>query len=437
MKKRILFFGAFVAVICSYAQEKNCATPSDFGTTYVTKGGSVRIPVTINNTGSNIIKSIGYVITRDGVESGQKSASTGNIAVGESGQVNIVFQADSEARKSRQTITITKVNSTANTSEEKSATGSIVTILEKPKVVPVVEEFTGTWCGWCPIGFDGMERAHETFGDKAALIAIHYSDPMQVSDFSDIVGRASSFPSALIGRGAESFYPSASELKKQINQEIQNKVAPASMQVSAEWTSATQRIIKIVTKTKFVYSDDNANLAIAYALTEDGMTGTESNWAQSNYLSGNSNYASSLPFWYKASSNVFVEFNHVGVAAWEIANGIDGSVNPVVQAGDVQEYTYKANIGSNTLIQDKSRLKVIAMLIDRDSGTIVNAAQTTITDYATGVQGLTTDGNTTSHHGGEIYDLNGRRVGNGQLKMDNGQLKPGIYIVNGKKVMVK
>ncbi|MBO7068201.1 MAG: hypothetical protein J6W52_05925 [Bacteroidaceae bacterium] len=36
---------------------------------------------------------------------------------------------------------------------------------------------------------------------------------------------------------------------------------------------------------------------------------------------------------------------------------------------------------------------------------------------------------------GAIYNLAGQRVGNGKLKIDNGQLKPGIYIVNGKKVL--
>ena len=37
------------------------------------------------------------------------------------------------------------------------------------------------------------------------------------------------------------------------------------------------------------------------------------------------------------------------------------------------------------------------------------------------------------------YDIQGHCVadGNGQLKMDNGQLKSGIYIVNGKKILVK
>ena len=36
-----------------------------------------------------------------------------------------------------------------------------------------------------------------------------------------------------------------------------------------------------------------------------------------------------------------------------------------------------------------------------------------------------------------VYDLQGRCVSNGQLTIDNGQLKPGLYIINGKKVFIK
>ena len=36
----------------------------------------------------------------------------------------------------------------------------------------------------------------------------------------------------------------------------------------------------------------------------------------------------------------------------------------------------------------------------------------------------------------KLYDLSGRRVGNGQLTIDNGQLKPGIYIIGRKKLIV-
>ena len=38
---------------------------------------------------------------------------------------------------------------------------------------------------------------------------------------------------------------------------------------------------------------------------------------------------------------------------------------------------------------------------------------------------------------GQWYDLSGRRIGDGQWKMDNGQLPRGVYIRDGKKVMVK
>ena len=44
---------------------------------------------------------------------------------------------------------------------------------------------------------------------------------------------------------------------------------------------------------------------------------------------------------------------------------------------------------------------------------------------------------TPSRNGGEIYDLNGQRVGVANGKWDNGQLRSGIYIVGGKVVLVK
>ena len=36
-----------------------------------------------------------------------------------------------------------------------------------------------------------------------------------------------------------------------------------------------------------------------------------------------------------------------------------------------------------------------------------------------------------------IYNIGGQRVDNGQRTMDNGQLSKGLYIVRGKKVVVK
>ena len=425
MKRILLLLSAIMMAVCSFAQAKLSATPLSFGNNFVFMGETIKVPISVTNTGTSTIGKLTYTLIRDGEEVASKNALV-TIGAGITASISISFKADTEARKSPCTITITGVNGKPNESEEKTASGNIITITEKPVVVPVVEEFTGTWCGYCPVGFDGMEYAHETFGDKVALIAIHTGDVMQVNELNNLANRIDGVPSAIMDLGESVFYPSNSELKNQINNQIQNKIAAASIQVAAAWTSSAKKYINITTKTNFIYSDDNANYAIAYALTEDGMHGTGSDWAQANYLSNNANYANSNPFWYKSPNPVTgVKFNHVGVAAWGVETGIDGSVPSSVVAGEDQEYTYRADISNNKLIQDKGNLKVIVMLIDRNTGTIVNAAQGPIEAYnPTGLIGVE---NGPSRNGEEVYDLSGRRV--------DSKLGKGLYIVNGKKVL--
>ncbi len=425
MKKTITLFVALLAAFCGYAQDKNSARPSNFGTTIVLKGKTVKVPITITNTGTNVINNLMYELTSDGGNLEKKLVKFDPaIKSGEKGRVTLTFKADEECRKSEKVFTITRLNSVANASEQKSTTGTIVTILEKPVVTPLIEEYTGTWCGWCPVGFDGMERTHETYGEKVSLIAIHRGDVMESNEFQNLIKRVGGYPSAFIDRGDEDIYPSAGELKKQINNDINNKIAAGTIQVSASWANAAKSTIMIDTKTSFVYSDDNANYGIGFVLTQDGMKGSGSSWAQANNLSGNGSYAS-IPFWYNAPSKVTgVEFNHVGVAAWGLENGMKGSVSPVFQACEELQYSYNASIAGKTLIQNKNKLNVIALLMDRSTGAIVNTAQTTIDDYnPTGIMGIQ------GVQGGQeiIYDLSGRKV--------NSLTKKGLYIVNGRKVI--
>jgi hypothetical protein len=426
MMKHITLFVALFMACCCYAQEKYSAYPSDFGANFVMKGKTVDVPVTITNTGSKDITSILYILTSDGETDRQQQVKLSTpIKSGKSGQITITFKASSEARKSVKTITISRLNMLANKSEQQTATGSIITLEEKPVVTPLVEEFTGTWCGWCPVGFDGMERAHEEFGNRAVLIAIHRGDVMQAEEFQNLVERVDGFPSAIIDRKEGDFYPAASDLKKQINNEIKDRVTAGTIEVNASWTSKAKTAIKITTKTKFVYADDNANYAIGYALTEDGMKGSGSDWAQNNNLSQNPSYKN-IDFWYNAPSRVTgVEFNHVGVAAWGLEEGINGSVSRSFQKDEELFYSYTANISGKKLIQNKNKLNVIALLINRTTGAIVNAAETTaIDDYTTAIEDIEDSVKNTDN---TVYDLSGRKVQKPQK---------GIYIINGKKVAV-
>ena len=402
------------------------ATPLDFGTSYVLKGGTATVPVDIYNSGKEPISSISYTIATNGTESAEQSVNVDKIPFAATGTAYIPFPSDADARKYSKTLTISKVNGSANQSSKKTASGNLITISEKPAVMPVVEEFTGTWCGYCPYGFVGMEKTREAYGDKVALIAVHKGDVMEIIDYAAI-DSPSGYPGARINREYD-LYPSAYNLRYYLDYILENYVSIASIEAIAAWTGPEMTAIKLDTKTKFVYSDENGQYGLAYVLVEDGLTGSGSGWRQANYLSGDSG-DSDMQFWYNAGSSVSgLEFNHVPVAAWKVKNGIDGSVSPNIVDGAIQDFSYELNISNKNLIQDKSKLKVIVMLIDRSTGYIINAAQTSIND-ATAIHHENMEEATITSR----YTMDGRAIKNPQKGLNIIRMSDGTI----RKVLVK
>ena len=259
-------------------------------------------------------------------------------------------------------------------------TAATASAQSEPAVMPVVEFFTGTWGGWCPVGIEAMSQARQTYGDKVVLISVHYADPMQASDY-DVINQQlqNGYPTTRINRGSE-FYPKPDDVKDAISQSL-NVTTKATIKAEAVWTDNQQTAISITTNTQFCYSDNNGNYGIAFVLLEDGMTGTEDAWAQTNNLSEMSAYQS-YEFWYNAPRKVSgLEYNDVAVAAWGIENGLDGSVKSSFKDGEMMKYSFNADIWSNSLIQDKNKLKVVAMLINRADGEIINATQVEIEKF--------------------------------------------------------
>lgn len=409
----------------------NCVSVADFGETMILMGKSKSIPITITNRGANDVKSIAYTITSEDGETSEEGKKTFT-AIGNnvSKTFNISFDADKKAVKSQRTFTVTTVNDEPNTSSVSSGTGFIITLKEEKQVTPVIEEFTGTWCGWCPRGIVGMEKVHEEYGDKVVQIAAHSggSDPMQISAYSSIVNTyCDGYPGSITDRQFEAD-PSFSGLKSALNQAF-NRVAPAAIELYAEWASEEQKAVVFNTTTSFAYSGYNNQYAIAFVLVEDGLKGTGSNWAQQNYYSGQSG-SDDMSWWYKQGSSVTgIEFNHVAVAGWNVQNGVNNSVNPNFDPDIPQEFSYTGSISSNSLIQDKRKLKAIAILIDRSTGKIVNAAQSEIADFATAVNSVTSNSDIPE----ACYSLDGRKLPNFQKGINIIRMTDGTV----KKVLVK
>ena len=359
-------------------------TNKNLGTHNYQVGDEAVLPVTIKNKGENNITSVSYTITSNNDPSTATPEVTvpiNNIENGATATFDVSFDTSEPLRDTR-TVTITKVNGQPNDAPAADcvASGNFTVVSFLFTRVPVIEEFTGTWCGWCPRGFVGMETAHEKYGDQVVLIAAHNGDPMVTSDYNPVMNTVSGFPDARANRATD-FDPNPDAIQSSIDQSML-EVPVGMVQVTAQWNDEEMKTIKMDATSKFAFAEENTNYGIAFVLTEDGMKGTSSSWAQSNYYSGQSGYPSYMDWWCSQGSKVTgLEYNFVAVAAWQIASGFSGSVPTSFEAGEVMPFSYTADISTKTLIQDKSKLKVAALLIDRGANKIINAWQTTIYPY--------------------------------------------------------
>lgn len=400
----------------------NSVKADDFGTAYTVLGTQGEVGVRLTNTGGNAVRTIAYTVTTDGKVSEERTAGVNLPNMTSSDFYSLVLDADETTTPHAKTITITKVNGQPNNAADPTADGTLITVTHKPTYRPVIEEFTGTWCGWCPYGIAGMKSAHKKYGDKVVLIAAHASDIMAIDDYSPILSLVSSYPSAFFNREV-SFYPNSSNMSILIDQSL-HRTTVADIDTKAYWDSEDQKGINVYTNTTFVYDSNEANYGIAYVLIADGLTGTTASWAQSNYLSGESGSDTEMLEWYTSGSKVTgLKYDHVAIGAWGIKEGLAESLAPQITAGKEQKFAYTLSIEGNSLVQDKSQLSVVTLLIDNATGIIMNATQTKIeAPEANSINSITSSPNQPVKY----YNLQGQEVGDDYR---------GIVVTKGRKML--
>jgi hypothetical protein len=171
--------------------------------------------------------------------------------------------------------------------------------------------------------------------------------------------------------------------------------------------------VDVTASVTFPYSDDEITYALEYILVADGLTGEGSDWDQSNYFSGNSDYSGdkNLSAFFKGESSVSgLVFNDVAVMMSDIG-GIEGSL-PVKVTADVpvvHNYTfdliYAWNTSYQNIIQDKSKLEVVALLVNTKTGEVANARKVAVTTGSEGISMANADASTVTSV--QIFDLGG------------------------------
>ncbi len=365
--------------------------------------------------------------------------------------IPIRFTAPATPQRYACTVHLTHINGEPNTSlasASEAASATVVSQLGERRVV--MEEATATWCNNCTRGIVGMRRLNEIFGDRFIGIAMHGSDdPMLLRPYrtSRIGKKMSSLPIAYLDRTLE-LDPyigthALSDVHFYTDEAVSDHLAQptvADISLSAAWSDEDRTAIDIETFTTFRYNADEAPYGIVLLLLEDGMSGEGRDWMQINGYSSTQDRGE-----LDADMQDFVDapyyiynyvHNHVAVDVLSPDDGIPGSIVAPLVADAPQQFTLNWNIADNTLIQDKSQLHLVALLVNHDTTEIINAATADITGGGDGIEKMENEKSKMKNVSEDVYDLSGRRVGNDELRMKNECLHRGLYITSGKKIFV-
>lgn len=395
----------------------------------------------ILSSSSDEVKTVGYTVEYGDVKETRTATLAKSIPAGYSlgGEFDVDLVAPAKAANYKAKLTVEKMNGVDIKPISLEFDFPVLT-----RIVPrysVVEEFTGTGCGWCPRGWVGMGYVKEQCSDIAGVIAFHWynsSDPMYVSAYHN--PGLNGAPGCMIDRKGETepYYGDNDEGIIKTVKRYAQEAPEAAVTVEAVYTDDELTTIAATANTEFL--TDLPGSELVFVLTGDGLTGPTSAWKQGNYYAQYASYgytAADLGISAKndpdimeffngkyAQTSVTLVFDDVMLgSSWASSTAKNavakfGSTN----SGSIETSTYTLKLPTKTALKPflvKDKMYVTAMVLKAD-GTIANAARCHV-EYPTGINTVLAPVADDA-----AYDLSGRKAAANAK---------GIQIMNGKKVI--
>ena len=426
-------------------------------------------PFYITNNSAKPITQLTYSISVDGVNGAEKSLDLSSpIEPMETASIPYTTAFEDDGVHTVE-LNISKVNGNTNINKHSSAEYSIIALEKSADRVSVVEEQTGTWCGWCPRGHVALDLLNKQLGDKVVTLAGHFTngesqvDPMnilgdnitsQAEAYADY-GLLALYVSSLLGGGglpgamfdrvvAADPYVGANTTKGKngtyeygatdlVNLLKEENPSEADFSMTASWADDKNTDIKVDLTTTFNYNRFGSfPYGVAFVLSENGMTGKGATWKQLNYYSKHAGVNGASDFnnpdmaaWFKAGSYVSTTYDNVVVQAWNpLGNAaiVDKSVTDIVK-GEAIPFSTTLKVNSD-LIQNYNNLTLSALLINLKSLAVVNAAKVVLGNCAAGIEDVNSEAN---NNVVSRYNVNGMRINGAQkglniVKLANGKV---------------
>ena len=427
-------------------------------------------PFYITNNSAKPITQLTYSISVDGVNGAEKSLDLSSpIESMETASIPYTTAFEEDGLHTVE-LNISKVNGNTNINKHSSAEYSIIALEKSADRVSVVEEQTGTWCGWCPRGHVALDLLNKQLGDKVVTLAGHFTngesqvDPMNIyqldenstqaealADYGFVAMQLSSMlgggglPGAMFDRVvAADPYVGANTTKGKngtyeygatdlVNLLKEGNPSEADFSMTASWADDKNTDIKVDLTTTFNYNRFGSfPYGVAFVLSENGMTGKGATWKQLNYYSklagvnGASDFNNpDMAAWFKAGSYVSTTYDNVVVQAWNpLGNAaiVDKSVTDIVK-GEAIPFSTTLKVNSD-LIQNYNNLTLSALLVNLNSLAVVNAAKVVLGNCAAGIEDVNSEVN---NNVVSRYNVNGMRINGAQkglniVKLANGKV---------------
>ena len=218
-----------------------------------------------------------------------------------------------------------------------------------PKTRVVLEDYTGTWCGYCPNVSHAIEEIR-MITDDISVVAIHYGDEMTISPGLDLINEfnITGYPTARINRTVDWSYPyGSSQIESLI--EIDNSIA-----ISIDSHMIDMSMLQV--QLRVVSEEDLSDHKVIAYLVEDNLI-----YDQTNYY----NYDENSYFF--GMGNPIVNFVHNDVLRHSFTDALGNPMENPTPALNDTFFNYSFEIDSGYTL---ANLGIVVMIVNQNNTAI-------------------------------------------------------------------
>ena len=382
----------------------------DSGQVYVMEDEEYNIELQVSNSGSHPVENLKYTYSYDDSDKIYEGSATLPTPIEadmtQTWPVTLSLKGVSGIGRHILNLNITEIDGNPNNSPLASTSCLVNVMPYKPKHRPLIEEFTGLWCGWCPRGFVAMEKLSEDFGDDIVAICYHNKDEMAVTSVYPVP--EAGFPSSTLNRTniMDPYYGTYNaDIDFGVVYDVENSMNEMTMADIQLETVLNGSTVEVKSSTTFMIDIDDCDYEVGYVLVANGLK--YPTWVQKNFYAGleseyTGTFLEEICSWPQLVAGL--TFNDVVIDVSGMM-GVANSIPATVKTAVPYVHDFSFDIEGNSLVQDTDNLVVCAFVIDKSTGFIVNANKCKIN--SSGIEKIEGRNEVTET---EYYDLTGRRV---------------------------